>query len=75
MPGCDSSACSHCTLFQIEAGKAHLDAFGAVVFLAGRRAEASMRRDRDRRSASLLTRLNRERFFAGAAAFDWDRRA
>ena len=36
---------------------------------AGRR--ASMRRDRDRRSASLLTRLNRERFFAGAAAFDW----
>ena len=40
---------------------------------AGRR--ASMRRDRDRRSASLLTRLNRERFFAGAAAFDWDSRA
>ena len=34
-----------------------------------------MRRDRDRRSASLLTRLNRERFFAGAAAFDWDSRA
>ena len=33
-----------------------------------------MRRDRDRRSASLLTRLNKERFFAGAAAFDWDSR-
>ena len=26
-------------LFQVEAGEAHLDAFGAVVFFAGRRAE------------------------------------